>query len=137
MLHKKNSSSVSHVKGSKFLRDPILERDFKKIFLRYLLQGAIFDILGNLPIFFYTMTHGTPATLDEIEEAKMDNFFTISMLLKTWRLAHFMQVTDGFRKVMEKLGEIFYLYKYMLSNVLEWTLAALKFLLAIHYFACG
>ena len=59
------------------------------------------------------------------------------MWLKLLRLAHFMQVTDGFRKVMEKFGEIFYLYKYMLGNLLEWILVAVKFVLAVHYFACG
>ena len=121
----------------KDLNDPILERDFKKIFLRYLFQGAIFDILGNLPIFFYFILHDFPKTEEEIIEAQENIYFTVCMKLKILRLAHFMQVTDGFRTFMDKLGEIFYLYRYMLGNLLEWILTGLKFIMVLHYFACG
>ena len=35
------------------------------------------------------------------------------------------------------LADIFYLYKYHLMNIKAWILAAIKFLLFIHYFSCG
>ena len=83
-----------------------------------MLQGAIFDICGNLPIFFYWMVWNYPQTEARIEDAKGETTFNVCMVLKLLRLAHFMQVTDALRKVMEKLGEIFFLYRYMFSNLL-------------------
>lgn len=38
---------------------------------------------------------------------------------------------------MNKLGSIFYLKRYMFINLLEWTLTAIKFIISLHYFACG
>lgn len=59
------------------------------------------------------------------------------MAMKTIRLIHLVKVTQAFRKVMEKLGSHFYQKRYMLSNLIEWMLTALKFLLGLHYLACG
>ena len=38
---------------------------------------------------------------------------------------------------MDKLADIFYLHRYMFSNLLLWFIIVLKFLLTMHYFACG
>ena len=63
--------------------------------------------------------------------------FTIFMALKILRLCHLDEVQDAFTRLFDKLGEIFYLQKYRFMNLLSWFLTGLKFLLCIHYLACG
>ena len=57
--------------------------------------------------------------------------------MKFLRLAHIDEVQDAFKSVFDRLGDVFYLQRYMLQNLNSWFLAGLKFLLCIHYFACG
>ena len=38
---------------------------------------------------------------------------------------------------MQKLAEIFILNRHMFMNLLSWIVATLKFLLFVHYYACG
>ena len=59
------------------------------------------------------------------------------MAFKILRLAHLDEVQDAFCRLFDMLGDIFYLNKYMFENVLSWFLTGLKFLLCIHYLACG
>ena len=41
------------------------------------------------------------------------------------------------KRIIDILGEIFYTKRYMLQNLLSWLLASQKFLMSVHYFACG
>ena len=89
-----------------------------------------------MPIALYMMFKGLPATEDEIYEVQGDWIFNICCYLQVLRLVNMLQVTNAFRKLMNKLGSIFYLKRYMFLNLLEWTLTAIKFLISLHYFAC-
>ena len=64
-------------------------------------------------------------------------FFTASMAMKTLRLAHIEETFVVLRRLMDALGDIFYLKKYMFVNLLSWILAGHKLLICLHYFACG
>lgn len=59
------------------------------------------------------------------------------MGLKFFRLLHADEVIDSLRRFMNKLADIFYLYRYMFDNLVSWIKAAITFLLFVHYFACG
>ena len=59
------------------------------------------------------------------------------MTLKIFRLLHVYNVVNTLKYVMEIASEISFNQRYRFVNFLSWTLAGLKFLLALHYFACG
>ena len=37
---------------------------------------------------------------------------------------------------MDILADIFYLHRYLFKNLYKWFIAAIKFIMSIHYFAC-
>ena len=59
------------------------------------------------------------------------------MTLKIFRLLHVYNVVNTLKYVMGIASEMFVMQRYRFVNFLSWTLAGLKFLLALHYFACG
>ena len=46
-------------------------------------------------------------------------------------------MTVTFYEIMNLLAETAYMKRYVFENALSWVLAATKFLMAMHYFACG
>ena len=85
----------------------------------------------------YTISNGLPSTEEEIDKAAETRLFFIVMALKSLRLLHSKQVSDALKRIMNLFSDIFYMRKYMFENILRWILAGTKFLLALHYFACG
>jgi hypothetical protein len=59
------------------------------------------------------------------------------MALKILRLIHIHEIQDALRRVIDLLSEIFFMQRYFLTNLYKWIIAAVKFLLSLHYFACG
>jgi len=59
------------------------------------------------------------------------------MFLKFFRLFHIQEVTGSLRLVKGMLEEIFFMQRFLFTNLLSWSLAATKLLLSMHYFACG
>lgn len=103
----------------------------------YLRKNAIFDILANFPLFIYTLSNGLPSSEEEVEKAAETRLFVVVMALKSLRLLHSTEVSDALKRIMNLFSDIFYMHKYMFENILRWILAGTKFLLAVHYFACG
>ena len=83
------------------------------------------------------IVNGLPDTEDKISTAVTERKFNVVMALKTLRILHAREVTDTLRRIMSMLSEVFYMRRYFFENLGSWILAAAKFLMAIHYFACG
>ena len=66
-----------------------------------------------------------------------DKIFLACMAVKCLRLWHAGAVGDSVRRLMDLLADIFYLKRYVFDNLNRWLMAGLKFVLAVHYFACG
>lgn len=115
----------------------MLERDISKIFKAYFTREAFFHIVANVPILVYTLYMGNPQTMTEIENARESLLYRTLMALKTFRLFHVLVVIKTIDRLMQKLADVFYLHRYMFMNLLSWFKATLKFLLFVHYYACG
>ena len=46
-------------------------------------------------------------------------------------------MTDAITRLMESLSDYFWRKKFLFENLLKWTLTGIKFILVLHYFACG
>ena len=119
------------------LQNSELNRDIVWNLLRYLETKAVFDILANVPFLVYVPIFGFSFTESEFEDMNEDLIFRLVMSLRLLRLVHMYDTADQLRVIMNKLGEIFYMQNYMFKNILSWTLASTKFLLSVHYMACG
>ena len=119
------------------INDPILERDIKKILKVHLKLQFWFDALANFPIIAYFAIYGRPVGEDEIVKASDQMFFILAMGLKVLRLINVKNFIKTLRDTFDKIAEIFYLHRYMLENIYQWIKIVLKFVLVIHYFACG
>lgn len=117
--------------------DPVLERDICNLLKRYFKGDAIIDILANVPGCIYVYVLGPEGEGDNVENLWDDRIFLTFMALKILRLFHVDEVFDSFKRLFDKLGNIFILYSYMFDNLLKWFLTCLKFVLFVHYFACG
>ena len=76
------------VNSKKMLYDPNLERDIVILTKNYLRRSAVFDVLANFPVTIYLFLYGMPDTLEKVDDAADDVWFTIVMGLKTFRLFH-------------------------------------------------
>ena len=119
------------------LDDPVLERDICLLTKRYLKGDAILDISANIPGLIYIIYLGPKADSSELSHLYDDYIFVTLMALKILRLAHYDEVQDAFERLFSKLGDIFYLSRYMFNNLKSWFLTCLKFVFSVHYFACG
>lgn len=117
--------------------DPLLERDIWKLTKLYLKTDAFMDITANIPGLVYTIMLDEKAQDAELTHLFDDKIFLAFMSFKILRLAHVDEVQDAFTRLFDKLGDVFYLKRYMFENVLSWFLTGFKFLLSIHYLACG
>ena len=88
--------------------------------------------MANLPILVYLLTQR-----ENIKQAQESQLFNVCMALKTLRLFHIHEVTETLGRLVNKLADIFYLRRYLFFNLLKWILAGMKFVLSVHYFACG
>ena len=59
------------------------------------------------------------------------------MGLKMLRFLHIDEVNVTLKRLMDTLADIFYMHRYLFYNLNKWLLAGAKFVLAVHYFACG
>ena len=110
-----------------------MQRDICKLTWRYLKKDAIVDLIANVPALYYIEVH-TGEPMDHLIE---DNIFLACMAVKCLRLWHAGAVGDTVRRLMDLLAEVFPLKRYVFDNLTRWLMAALQFLLAVHYFACG
>jgi len=131
MLIQTNSSM------SKGLDDPLLNRDIWLLTKKYFKRDAYIDILANFPILFYTIFVGFPMSIEDTYEYNDYYLFWVCMSLKTLRIFHIDEVIDVMTRIIDKLGDIFYLHRYFFENLLAWSLAAFKFLFCVHYFSCA
>ena len=90
-------------------------------------------MLANIPVVLFLVIRGIPDE-DEISE---DYLFMTVMLLKNLRLAHANEVSNVLRTLIEILSDKFIFHRYFFLNLLSWSLAILKFIMSIHYMACG
>ena len=134
---RKGNVNTFKKKDLKDLEDPMLHRDIVYIIKNYFKQEAWFDIAANGPILLYIFAYGKPSTEEEIEEVQLDVLFVTCMAFKTLRLYHVKEVTDAFRRLIDFLSDIFYLHRYFFVNLQSWVFASIKFLMTVHYFACG
>ena len=124
-------------KDMKGLHDPNVERDIVDLMKNYLKGDCWKDFLANIPFLLYLFIEGVPTELSEIEEKNNDWMLNLVMALKIFRLSHADEIADAITRLMDLLSEIFWRKKFLFYNMLRWILAAVKFLLAVHYFACG
>ena len=118
--------------------DPALVRDILVLVKKYFKRDAFFDILANFHIVIFLFYHDAMMSNgSDMIRFEDDNLFMLCMGLKTLRLFHAYQVADSLRRLMDVCGDIFYTRRYMLQNVLSWLLATQRFIMSIHYFACG
>ena len=61
----------------------------------------------------------------------------VCYLLKFLRFFHIYSVLQSLGYLVDELGDIFYLHKYMFVNILSFMTADLKLILSLHYLACG
>lgn len=131
MLIQKSTSN------SKGLDDPLLNRDIILLTKKYFERDAYIDILANIPILLYTIFKGFPSSTEEVMEYDDYWLFWLCMSLKTLRIFHIDEVIDVMSRIIDKAGDIFYLHRYFFENLLNWCLAAFKFLFCVHYFSCA
>ena len=110
-----------------------MQRDICILTWNYLKKDAIVDLIANVPALYYIEVH-TGESMDHMIE---DRIFLACSAVKLLRLWHAGAVGDTVRRLMDLLADIFYLKRYVFDNLHRWLLAGLKFLLAVHYFACG
>ena len=99
----------------------------------YFKKDAIIDLIANVPALYYFEVH----TSEPAEELIESNIFLACMAVKCLRLWHAGAVGDTVRRLTDLLAEVFPMKRYVFDNLTRWLLAALQFLLAVHYFACG
>ena len=99
----------------------------------YLKKDAIVDLIANAPALYYIEAH----TEESMEHMIEDRIFLACMSVKLLRLWHAGAVGDTVRRLTDLLAEVFPMKRYVFDNLTRWLLAALQFLLAVHYFACG
>ena len=119
--------------------DPTLYRDIYYIFGKYAKRQMIIDLAANLPIFIYTLMEIQPKYdqdwhISDIYEQKT---FIICFNLVHLRLYHFRKVFNVIQTIFDELAEVFYTYKFTLSNIFSWTVAGTSLVVFLHYFACG
>ena len=51
-------------------------------------------------------------------------------------MIHLHDTANTLRRLVTKLGSIFYMQSYMFYNLLSWTLAFFKFIIVLHYMTC-
>ena len=125
---KKQFKRMHANRSNEGLDDPVLQRDIVIIMKNYLFGDCFIDIMANIPIITYFVINGF--------EKSESNGFTWCMGLKTLRLFHADEVLDVLKRIMDILSNIFYLHRYLFSNLYTWIVAGMKFLLFIHYYAC-
>ena len=118
------------------LDDPKYERNWKELFKNYFMRDAWIDILANIPIVLYFIVWGYPTTEEEVYEFDDYKLFWLCMGLKTLRLFHIDETIDVLKRIIEKLADIFYLYRYFFENLLSWALAGMLLFMSMHYMAC-
>lgn len=139
---KKRKSNVkliesAEIKDLKGLNDPYVERDIVDLMKNYIQGDCWKDLLANIPFLLYWFIEGIPTELSAIEERNNDWGLNLVMALKIFRLSHADEIADAITRLMDWLSDIFWRQKFMFYNMLNWILAAVKFLLVVHYFACG
>ena len=124
-------------KKLKGLRDHKYERDPVVLLKQYFKGLFILDLLANFPISLFEIFNGFPGGEEKVRELAADNdFFKIFMCLKLLRFAHVNKVIQSLIMMKDILADIFYLHRYEFDNLLQWTLAAIKFILSVHLFGC-
>jgi hypothetical protein len=74
----------------------------------------------------YPEQYGQPSlALDSESEIQVSVTFTVCMAMKTLRLAHAGEVVDVFKRLNNKLQEVFYLKRLMFVNIHNWMMAGL------------
>lgn len=117
--------------------DPTVERDIGRILKSHFKSQFWFDALANFPIVIFYIWKGRPVGEEEVVAVSDDLFFVTAMGLKVLRLVNLTNFTNTLRFTMDKIANMFYLHRYMLENIYNWIQIILKFILVIHYFACG
>lgn len=117
--------------------DPTLHRDCCYLLGNYFKRDGIFDLLANLPLLLYTaiMIYGKDDwhIWDVYETWQFQWCYNLVFL----RLYNVKRVATSLYIIFEDLQEVFYTYRYSLSNICQWTISALYLVGFIHYFACG
>lgn len=103
----------------------------------YIKKGAIFDILANIPVFIFYPQANSQSSMTELEALSEDYFFLICMCLRCLRLTRYIECSNLMHRLKDFLTEVFYLQSYMIRNIFSWVLATSKFILCVHYLACG
>ena len=114
-----------------------MERDIVVLMRSYLKGDCWKDFVANIPFLLYLAINGVPTEKEELEEKNNDWVLNLVMALKILRLSHADEIADAITRLMDLLSEIFWRRKFLFYNMLRWILAGVKFLLAVHYFACG
>ena len=73
---------------------PALKRDVCFNLKKYLKKEAVFDILANLPLFFYLPYIGYSFSLnqEDIDAMNEDQVLIVCMALRTLRLVHLFEI---------------------------------------------
>ena len=119
------------------LDDPAVERDVAVLIKKYLKGDALKDFLANIPYIVYIIVYGIPSDAEQLDERTGDWLFNLVMALKILRLSHFDEMTDTIMRLMDSLSEVFWRKTFLFENLMKWILTGTKFILALHYFACG
>ena len=86
---------------------------------------------------FYVIFVGWPKDEEDIEEYWGSIYVKSYTVLTLLRLFHADEVQDSFTRVAEKLIDIFYMQRYFIKMILRRTITTVRFVLIIHFFACG
>lgn len=117
--------------------DPILNRDIGFLCKKYFSGEAYFDIAANFPALIYIFVNGIKSGEAEIGDLIDDKYFLMAQFLKMLRLYHIKEVFDAFRRLFDQLSEVFFMKRYIFQNLESWFVTIVKFVLCVHYFACG
>ena len=128
---KVNGKKLKGLRDHKYERDPV-------VLLKQYFKGLFFlDLLANVPISLFEIFNGFPGGEEKVRELAADNgLFKLCMCLKLLRFAHKNKVMQSLITMENILADIFYLHRYEFDNLLQWMLAAIKFILSVHLFGC-
>ena len=101
----------------------------------YLKKEAIFDFVANIPFIFFMPAVGLHFDISDLDQVNRDILYTV-FALRCFHLIHLHDTASSLRRLVTKLGSIFYLQSYMFYNLLSWTLASFKFIIVVHYMTC-
>ena len=128
--------TLNTTNSNQTLNDPVYERDYRILCKNYLKADFTFDVIANMPIFFYDMLSGYPTGEEEMEERRELLIYQIFWCLKFIRFVHANDIRDSLVQIKDVLSDKFISKRLLLNNILHWSITLTKFVLTVHILTC-